>query len=84
MKWDRPLTRSLSLKRRGKKVELVTLLDAAKWISDNFGNTIQDIPIEEAIKDLMQAAETGEVGDIERITNQIEIVAQRHNWLRPG
>lgn len=78
------LTRSLSLKRRGKKVELVTLLDAAKWISDNFGNTIQDIPIEEAIKDLMQAAETGEVGDIERITNQIEIVAQRHNWLRPG
>lgn len=81
MAWSDPLARKLTLERRGKTIELVTLRDAADWIMENFQNVIRDIALEEAAKDLLRAAKSGKKADLERATKQIEVVARFHRWL---
>lgn len=82
MHWNLPLSRPLLLERRGKKVELLTLIDVAVWISDTFGNVTRSAPLEEAMINLMDAAKSGREADRERATDQVEVAARAHGWTK--
>ena len=69
--WDEPLATPIKLKGRLKGVTLTTLRDAGRFVSEHFRTVTHHAALDAAISDLMQAAETGDAGDIVEATNQL-------------
>jgi hypothetical protein len=75
--WDAPLSRVLT--PRGER--LVTLRDAARYLTERFANLTHDMALERAIELLMLAAGTGELAERKRATDQIAMVLRDRTAL---
>ena len=79
--WNRPLTRSLQINRKGPGIKLVTLSDARQFLLDYFGGTITNKPLEHAIDCLFQAAEgPDDFKAAKRATDAVATVIQGRGW----
>lgn len=79
MAWDDKLARPLPL-ADGRL--LTTLREVAQLFIDHFGGVIYSAPIEDAVKLLLAAAESGKSEDIKNATDQAERVLRDRQLMR--
>ena len=79
--WNRPLTRSLQINRKGPGIKLVTLADARAFLLDHFGGTIRNAHLEHAIDCLFAAAEgPDDFTTAKQATDAVAVVIRERGW----